>query len=134
MPAGRGSHSSQDTFLVQLRSHAPASDGHDGVGQLNQHNDVLVIGAGPAGIVTAIAASQCGLRTTVLDARLPPIDKPCGEGLLPPGAAALRALGIHLNSEIALPLSGIRFSDEGSSVCSQFAGTQWVFPASRKIA
>jgi flavin-dependent dehydrogenase len=93
---------------------------------LNQHNDVLVIGAGPAGIVAAIAASQRGLRTTVLDARLPPIDKPCGEGLLPPGAAALCDLGIHLNGEIALPLSGIRFSDEGSSVCSQFVGTRGV--------
>jgi flavin-dependent dehydrogenase len=90
---------------------------------LNQHNDVLVIGAGPSGIVTAIAASQRGLRTTVLDARLPPIDKPCGEGLLPPGATALRDLGIHLNCEMAFPLSGIRFSDEGSSVCSQFVGT-----------
>jgi flavin-dependent dehydrogenase len=86
-----------------------ASDENGGVGQLNQHNDVLVIGAGPSGIVTAIAASQRGLRTTVLDARFPPIDKPCGEGLLPPGAAALRDLGIHLNGEIALPLSGIRF-------------------------
>jgi len=90
---------------------------------LNQHNDVLVIGAGPSGIVAAIAASQCGLRTTVLDARLPPIDKPCGEGLLPPGVAALCDLGIQMNDDVALPLSGIRFSDEKSSACSQFVGT-----------
>ena len=90
---------------------------------MNQHNDDLEIRARPTGIVTAIAASQRGLLTTVMYSRLPPIDKPSGEGLLPPGATALRDLGIHLYCEMAFPLSGIRFSDEGSSVCSQFVGT-----------
>jgi flavin-dependent dehydrogenase len=119
----RGSLSPQNDAAGATANNMPASDGNGGVGQLNRHNDVLVIGAGPSGIATAIAASQCGLRTTVLDARLPPIDKPCGEGLLPQGAAALRDLGIRLNSEIAFPLSGIRFSDEESSACSEFVGT-----------
>jgi thioredoxin reductase len=32
-----------------------------------KHADVLVIGAGPAGIATAIAASLKGLRASVLD-------------------------------------------------------------------
>jgi flavin-dependent dehydrogenase len=99
-----------------------ASDEHERAHPLSTHSDVLVIGAGPAGIAAAIAASQRGLRTTVLDARFPPIDKPCGEGLLPHGVAALRALGIHLNSDVAIPFTGIRFADEESSVCSEFAG------------
>ena len=77
---------------------------------VSANNDVIVIGAGPAGIATAIAANQMGLRAIVFDARTPPIDKPCGEGLLPQGVAALRSLGIHLNSNNAVPFAGIRFA------------------------
>src|SRR5258706_6233687 len=87
---------------------------------MNLHTDVIIIGAGPAGIATAIAANQRGLRTIVSDTRTPPIDKPCGEGLLPQGVASLRSLGIHLNSEIAVPFAGIRFSGGESSACATF--------------
>ena len=58
----------------------------------------------------------------ILDGRVPPMDKPCGEGILPHGVAALRKLGIHLDSCAALPFTGIRFQDEESSVCAHFAG------------
>jgi flavin-dependent dehydrogenase len=81
--------------------------------------EVLIVGAGPAGIATAIAASQRGLRVTVADVRRPPIDKPCGEGLLPEGVSALRQLGICLNSSEAFPIAGLRFSDEASSACGR---------------
>jgi flavin-dependent dehydrogenase len=81
--------------------------------------EVLIVGAGPAGIATAIAASQKGLRVTVADARRPPIDKPCGEGLLPEGVSALQHLGIWLDSSVAFPIAGLRFSDEASSACGR---------------
>ena len=81
--------------------------------------EVLIVGAGPAGIATAIAAGQKGLRATVVDARKPPIDKPCGEGLLPEGASALQQLGIWLDSSVAFPIAGLRFSDEASSACGR---------------
>ncbi len=81
--------------------------------------EVLIVGAGPAGIATAIAASQKGLRATVVDARKPPIDKPCGEGLLPEGVSALQHLGIWLDSSVAFPIAGLRFSDEASSACGR---------------
>jgi flavin-dependent dehydrogenase len=84
-------------------------------------SDVVVVGAGPAGIATAIAAALKGLQTTVLDFRKPPIDKPCGEGLLPEAAEALESLGIDL-SRSAFPFSGIRFSDDQSSVRARIAG------------
>jgi len=77
--------------------------------------DVLVVGGGPAGIATAIAASLKGLRVTVADARRPPIDKPCGEGLLPEAVAALRRFGIRLNLKCAFPLAGFRFADANST-------------------
>ncbi|MGB8062426.1 MAG: FAD-binding protein, partial [Candidatus Sulfotelmatobacter sp.] len=47
--------------------------------------DVFVIGGGPAGLAAAIAARKCGLRVIVADAAQPPIDKACGEGLMPDG-------------------------------------------------
>ena len=81
--------------------------------------EVLIVGAGPAGIATAIAASQKGLRVTVADARRPPIDKACGEGLLPEGVSGLRQLGIWLDSSNAYPIAGMRFSDEASSACGR---------------
>jgi len=80
--------------------------------------DVLVVGGGPAGLATAIAASLRGLRVKVVDSRRPPIDKTCGEGLLPEAVAALRRLGIELNSRLAFPFKGIRFTDDKSSACS----------------
>ena len=84
--------------------------------------EVLVVGAGPAGIVTAIAARRHGLQTTVLDGRKPPIDKPCGEGILPQGVAALRTLGIFLPRENSFPFRGIRFVDEQHFARADFAG------------
>jgi len=98
----------------------PASHTLDSDFPVNPHTDVIVIGAGPAGIATAIAANQKGLRTIIFDARTPPIDKPCGEGLLPQGVATLRSLGIHLDSNIAVPFAGIRFAGGESSAYAKF--------------
>ena len=78
-------------------------------------SDVVVVGGGPAGIAAAIAAALQGFQVTVLDSRKPPIDKPCGEGLLPEAVAALHTLGIELNSSVAFPFGGICFCDENSS-------------------
>jgi flavin-dependent dehydrogenase len=78
--------------------------------------DVLVVGGGPAGLAAAIAASMRGLRAAVVDPRRPPIDKPCGEGLLPEAVDGLRCFGVPLSSEIAFPLRGICFRDELSNV------------------
>jgi flavin-dependent dehydrogenase len=84
--------------------------------------DVLVVGGGPAGLATAIAASLRGLRVLVADLRRPPIDKTCGEGLLPGAVRALRSLGIELNSRLAFPFKGIRFTDEESSASASLPG------------
>ena len=88
---------------------------------MNIRSEVIVVGAGPAGIVAAIAAQKRGQHVTVLDARKPPIDKPCGEGILPQGVAALKTLGISFPPESAFPFKGIRFVDEKHSVRADFA-------------
>jgi flavin-dependent dehydrogenase len=71
--------------------------------------DVFVIGGGPAGLAAAIAARQRGFRVIVADGIQPPIDKPCGEGLMPDGLAALERLGIRVPLSSAHAFRGIRF-------------------------
>jgi len=82
--------------------------------------DVLVIGGGPAGLAAAIAARQRGLGVTVVDSSVPPIDKPCGEGLMPDGLAALADLGISIPAEESHPFRGIRFVSSESAVDASF--------------
>ena len=82
--------------------------------------DVFVIGGGPAGLATAIAARQRGFDVVVADGALPPINKPCGEGLMPDGRSALEKLGIVIPEEDSHPFRGIRFVSGGLSVDASF--------------
>lgn len=75
--------------------------------------DVFVIGGGPAGLAAAIAARQQGLEVVVADGARPPIDKPCGEGLMPDGRAALAQLGISIPEDVSRPFRGITFVSGG---------------------
>lgn len=59
-----------------------------------EQTDVLVVGAGPAGLAAAIALADLGLSVRVCDARALPIDKACGEGLMPAGLVRLADLGV----------------------------------------
>ena len=81
---------------------------------------MLIVGGGPAGLAAAIAARAKGLRVTLVDSRTPPIDKACGEGLLPEGLAALRNLGVDLDRAAPVPFAGIRFSDDRSTASARF--------------
>lgn len=82
--------------------------------------DVFIVGGGPAGLAAAIAARQRGLRVVVADGGRPPIDKACGEGLMPDGLAALERLGIQLSLNEAYPFRGIRFVSSSSSADALF--------------
>jgi menaquinone-9 beta-reductase len=84
-----------------------------------------VIGGGPAGLAAAIAARHAGLRVMVADGARPPIDKPCGEGLMPDAIVALARLGIGVPGADAFPFRGIRFRS-----CSLSADAP--FPAAGK--
>jgi menaquinone-9 beta-reductase len=68
--------------------------------------DVLVIGGGPIGLAAAIEARLAGLSVTVVEPRTAPIDKACGEGLMPGAVAALQRLGVR---PAGWELSGIRY-------------------------
>jgi len=65
--------------------------------------DVFIAGGGPAGLATGIAIRQRGLRVVVADPARPPIDKACGEGLMPNTVVLLRELGAMLCPGDAIP-------------------------------
>lgn len=54
--------------------------------------DLVVVGAGPAGLATSIGAARVGMRVLLLERRRPPLDKACGEGLMPRAVMALSRL------------------------------------------
>src|SRR5690349_702618 len=83
-------------------------------------SDVFVAGGGPAGLAAAIAARQAGFTVTLADAAHPPIDKTCGEGVMPDGLAALHKLGVTLPPDQTFPFAGIRFCDNRHSVSATF--------------
>lgn len=70
--------------------------------------DVLVVGGGPGGLATALHARARGLSVIVAEPRDSPIDKACGEGLMPGGLAELAALGVD---PAGMPFRGIAYSD-----------------------
>ena len=82
--------------------------------------DIFIIGGGPAGLATAIAARQRGFDVVVADGATPPIDKACGEGLMPDGRAALAKLGMSVPEQDSYPFRGIRFVSSGMSVDASF--------------
>jgi flavin-dependent dehydrogenase len=71
--------------------------------------DVLIVGGGPAGLAAALALRQRGAAVTVADARKPPIDKACGEGLMPDSMRDLALLGVELTPDDGVAFHGIRF-------------------------
>ena len=83
--------------------------------------DIVVIGGGPAGLAAALAARRRGLDVVVLDRGQPPIDKACGEGLMPDGIAALNEIGVDVDRGLGFPFRGIRFVGEGAVAEAPFA-------------
>jgi flavin-dependent dehydrogenase len=79
--------------------------------------DLLVVGGGPAGIVTALYARRAGLDVALAEPRRPPIDKACGEGLMPGAVAALNGLDVHVDGH---PFAGIRYRRAGHEATARF--------------
>lgn len=83
--------------------------------------DLLVVGGGPTGLAAAIHGARHGLETVVVEARAVPVDKACGEGLMPSGVRALRELGVDVGAELGgVALRGVRYLDDRRSVEALF--------------
>jgi flavin-dependent dehydrogenase len=56
----------------------------------------------------------------VADGATPPIEKPCGEGMMPDTLEALRALGVEIKPGEGLRFRGVCFVQEGTRVFADF--------------
>jgi flavin-dependent dehydrogenase len=78
--------------------------------------DLLVVGGGPVGLGTALVAARSGLSCAVLEQRRDPVDKACGEGLMPSGLALLARLGVD---PAGRDFTGIRYLDAVSGAAAE---------------
>jgi flavin-dependent dehydrogenase len=81
--------------------------------------DLLVAGGGPVGLAVAIRARLLGWEVTVIEPRATPVDKACGEGLMPSGLRAVHALGVEPDG---WPFAGIGYVAGDRRVEARFRG------------
>jgi flavin-dependent dehydrogenase len=79
--------------------------------------DLLIVGGGPGGLATALHARRLGLSVIVAEPREGPIDKACGEGLMPAGLAELTSLGVD---PAGMPFRGIAYLSEQRHAQARF--------------
>lgn len=79
---------------------------------------VVIVGGGPIGLACAIEARIDGMDVVLVEPRLGPIDKACGEGLMPGALAALHRIGVD---PAGRRLDGIAYVDAASRVEHRFA-------------
>jgi menaquinone-9 beta-reductase len=79
--------------------------------------DLIVVGGGPVGLACAIEARMAGMDVLLVEPRTSPIDKACGEGLMPGSLAALHRLGVDPPGRT---IAGIAYLDASTSVEHRF--------------
>lgn len=90
------------------------------------HVDVIVVGGGPAGLSSAINCAQLGIRVAVIEKQTFPVDKVCGEGIMPEGVSELKRLGVFdlVDKDQMTPMDGVCFINErGVKAHVQFSPT-----------
>jgi flavin-dependent dehydrogenase len=94
--------------------------------------DVVIVGGGPVGLATAIGARLAGLSARVVERAQPPVDKACGEGLMPDAVERLTGLGVEIPAEECRRFRGIRYIDGEVAAEGAFPGT-WGLGARRLV-
>jgi menaquinone-9 beta-reductase len=92
-----------------------------GVVSCRTKTDVFVVGGGPAGLAAAIAARGRGMSVTLADGSEPPIDKACGEGLMPESMQALTKLGVKIQPGAGYLFRGISFLHPDAQVAGELS-------------
>ncbi len=91
---------------------------------LAEEVDALIIGGGPAGLAAAIVLARAGVHTLLCEKGSFPVDKACGEGVMPTGWSHLQELGVAhlLDKQNCTPIAGIRYvSPSGRVAVAPFA-------------
>lgn len=88
--------------------------------------DVAVVGAGPAGCITALAFVQRGARVVLIEAQTGGGRKLAGEWIHPPGTEVLRLLGVGPIPRAVDHLAGLGFvvfpEDDGKPIVLPYPG------------
>ena len=84
---------------------------------MSSDTELLIAGGGPVGLAAAIEARLAGLDVTVIEPRDSPIDKACGEGLMPGALPELARLGVDPHG---MPFVGVAYLDEKRRVEHRF--------------
>lgn len=89
---------------------------------ISKEVDVLIIGGGPAGLAAGIIFARNGLKTIIIEKKRLPVDKACGEGLMPVGVESLIHLGAaeHLSTQDFQPFYGVSYHLEGEKTAAGF--------------
>lgn len=70
-----------------------------------------IIGGGPVGLYLSILLARNGHYVSVFEKGTWPVDKVCGQGIMPSGVELLKAIGIEVDSEESFSFSGVRYID-----------------------
>ncbi len=82
----------------------------------SQHYDVVIVGAGPAGSVCALAHAQRGARVALFEASLDRPSRLAGEWLHPPALRILQRVGIRFDTRTQASMTDgfVVFPEDGS--------------------
>jgi 2-polyprenyl-6-methoxyphenol hydroxylase-like FAD-dependent oxidoreductase len=74
--------------------------------------EVAIVGGGPVGLYSALLLAKLGFAVSLFEKRAFPIDKVCGQGIMPKGHELLKKIGIHFNQENSFEFEGIQYNDK----------------------
>lgn len=82
---------------------------------------IAIIGGGPVGLYLANKLSEQNILITIFEKKTWPVDKVCGQGVMPSGVERLQEIGVKLTSENSYPFAGIRYIDDKISLRGDLA-------------
>ena len=83
---------------------------------MKQHHDVLVIGAGPAGAAAGYWLASEGFDVVMVDERVFPREKTCGDGLTPRAVKQINDMGLGDQLTQFHRYDGLRATGHGKSL------------------
>ncbi len=84
--------------------------------------NVAIIGGGPIGLYTAIKLARRGNKVTLFEKKSWPIDKVCGQGIMPSGVNNLLDIGIVFNPNTSFNFNSIEYIEDKYSLHGDLHG------------